>query len=68
MKKLFQKLDPAYLKVALYAGGTVLVTFFVGLALYSALPALSKFSSLVLAVLRPMLGWDLSSGICCCRR
>ena len=55
MKKLFQKLDPAYLKVALYAGGTVLVTFFVGLALYSALPALSKFSSLVLAVLRPML-------------
>ena len=33
MKKLFQKLDPAYLKVALYAGGTVLVTYFVGLAL-----------------------------------
>ena len=38
MKKLFQKLDPAYLKVALYTGGTVLVTYFVGLALYSALP------------------------------
>ena len=48
MKKLFQKLDPLYTKIALYAGGGLLLTFFVGLSLYSALPALSKFSALIL--------------------
>ena len=55
MKKLFQKLDPLYTKIALYAGGGLLLTFFIGLSLYSILPALSKFSALILAVMRPML-------------
>lgn len=55
MKKLFSKLDPKYAKIALYAGGAAIVTFFVGYALWNCLPALSKFSSLIGAVLGPLL-------------
>ena len=55
MKKLFGRLDPAYTKIALYAGGAAIITFFAGYAIWNCLPAFAKFTSLIGAVLRPLL-------------
>ncbi len=55
MKKLLSKLDQKYLKIAVYAGGAAILTFFIGYALWNCLPTLSKLFTLVCAVLRPML-------------
>ena len=55
MKNLFKNLDRQYIKYASYAGITVLVTFFVGYAIYQNLPALAVFGKLFMAVLKPVL-------------
>ncbi len=55
MKDFFLNLDKRYLKIASYAGITVLVTFFVGYAIYQNLPALAVLGKLFTAVLKPVL-------------
>ncbi len=55
MKNFLSDLDARYLKIATYAGGCILVTGFLGYLLYHALPSLSYFWKLCLAVGKPAL-------------
>ena len=55
MKELLKTLDRQYVKIAVYAGIAVLITFFVGYAIYQNLPALAVFSKLFRAVLKPVV-------------
>ncbi|MBR4454985.1 MAG: AI-2E family transporter [Solobacterium sp.] len=55
MKELFERLDRSYVKIASYTCITILITVFAGILLYRALPQLTMFANLFMAVFRPLL-------------
>ena len=50
----FSKLDRKYVKIAAYAGGTCLITFFLGYLVWTSLPGLSSIGALLAAVMKPL--------------
>ena len=55
MKKLFDRLDPKYVKIASYASITVLITVFAGYLIFRCLPILAKISIPFNAVMTPVV-------------
>ncbi len=55
MKKFIQSLDPVYVKVGVYASGTVLITGILAYILYCMIPQVWRLIDLVSAVLKPIL-------------
>ena len=55
MKNFFDNLDRKYIKIASYAGFTVLITFFVGYVIYQNLPFFALLGKLFKAVLKPVV-------------